>query len=80
MKLTITSPTLKFGPNLPFLAQYRLKREFFEKSRRNKAGKSSTYDEMVFLTYFDIPMTKMKSTITSPTLNLGPNLPFFCPI
>ena len=77
IKSTITSPTLNLGPNPPFLAQFRLKRAFFEINRRNKAEKSSTYDEILFITNIDIPVTKIKSTITSPTLDLGPNSPFW---
>ena len=60
MKSTITSLTLNLGPNLPFLALNRLKRAFFEINRQNKAEKLSTYGEMVFLIYFDIPVTKIK--------------------
>ena len=65
----IISPILNLGPNPPFLAEFRLKREFFEINRRNKAETSSTYGEIVFLTNFNIRVTKIKSTITSPTLN-----------
>ena len=72
----IIIPILNLGQNPPFLDQIRLKRAFFEINRRNKAEKSSTYGGIVFLTNFDIPVTKIKSTITSPTLNLGPNPPF----
>ena len=71
---------LNLGPNPPFLAQFQLKRELFEINRRNKAEKSSTYGEIVFLTNFDIPVTKIKSIIVSPILNLGQNPPFFGPI
>ena len=67
---------LNLGPNPPFLAQFQLKRELFEINRRNKAEKSSTYGEIVFLTNFDIPVTKIKSTLISLMLNLGPNPPF----
>ena len=72
----IVSPILNLGQNPPFLAQFRLKRAFFEINRRNKAEKWSKYEEIVFLTNIDIPVTKIKSTITSPTLNLAPNSPF----
>ena len=76
----IIIPILNLGQNPPFLDQIRLKRAFFEINRRNKAEKSSTYGEILFLTNFDIPVTKIKSTITSPTLNLGPNPPFWAQI
>ena len=76
----IIIPILNLGQNPPFLDQIRLKRAFFEINRQNKAEKSSTYDEIVFLTNFDIPVTKIKSTITSPTLDFGPKFPFFGPI